>query len=265
MCIDHFSKYLWAVLIENKEAETIVKDLELIFNHFQQPKLFHSDNGTEFKNNSVIKYCEEKGIECRRGRPYHPQSQEAVERLNYFLGESLSIAFQDYTEKSNKRFEIGKVLKAYVSNHNNNVHTVTGHKPNKLVVTEDEKTIQEVNKKIWNYYNKRNVKNNQNALQVGAKVYITGNITNVSADNKLLPSKTGTKKNTIQKKNCKSARIKIPAEIVSIEDIGKNEVELKVCGGKLLDNMKLGEDYTIETQYLAVAKVAEWKRLVSKK
>lgn len=39
----------------------------------------HTDNGKEFVNNSVSKWCLDNGSENITGRPYHPQSQGQVE------------------------------------------------------------------------------------------------------------------------------------------------------------------------------------------
>jgi len=49
-CIDHFSKFKWTELIENKEAKTVAKRLEYIFNYFHAPKILQTDNGKEFNN-----------------------------------------------------------------------------------------------------------------------------------------------------------------------------------------------------------------------
>ena len=264
MCVDHFSKYLWGVLIENKEGETILKELELIFNQFGQPELLHSDNGKEFKNHKLKKFCDDRKIKIKTGKPFHPKSQGAIERLNCFLGESFTLAFSEFQERNEngKRFELEKVLKAYVNSHNNNVHTVTGYKPNILILDNDELKIAEVNKKIKIYYEKKNSRISQRSLKVGMKVYIIGDVM-VSKKNNLIPTKQAVKKNIIKKKGEKKNHIKIAASIKDISQIQANKVQVVIHGGKLLEEMKLEETYNIETNYLAIAKEKQWMRLVN--
>jgi len=86
LCVDHFSKFTWGVLLEDKEASTLVCELRIIFNQYKVPKIFQSDNGKEFRNNSLNTLCENLGIKRIFGSVRHPQSQGAVEKLNDFLG-----------------------------------------------------------------------------------------------------------------------------------------------------------------------------------
>ena len=78
MVVDHFSKYLWGTLLENKEGSTIIQEMELIFKQFGKPKIFHSDNGREFQNKMTKQFCEDENIIIKHGNPYHPQSQGAI-------------------------------------------------------------------------------------------------------------------------------------------------------------------------------------------
>ena len=262
MCVDHFSKYLWGVLIENKEAETILKEVELIFNHFGQPEIFHSDNGKEFKNTLLKNYCENKKIKIIQGKPFHPRSQGAIERLNCFIGESFSLAFNEFQEKkeTGNRFELEKILKAFVNSHNNNVHSVTGEKPNRLILINDEVKIEEVNKKIKSYYEKKNSRINKKTLKVGMKVYIIGDV--MVSKNNIVLTKSSSKKNVIRKKGEKKY-IKIAAIIKDTNQIQANKVEVIIHGGKLLEGMKMNETYQIETNLLAIAKEKQWIKLVN--
>ena len=160
--------------MENKEGSTIVEELELIFNQFGFPKIFHSDNGKEFKNKDVIQFCENNKIDCIRGRPYHPQSQGAVERLNYFVGKSLHLSYLDYqqTQNNNKKFDLSKILKLFVNNHNNKMHSVTKYKPNRLMQIDNVTMIEDVNNKIKSYFeNARNIIR-EKELKKEMKMYI---------------------------------------------------------------------------------------------
>ena len=71
-CVDHFSKFKWSELIQNKEGPTIAKKLEYFFNFFSPPKCFQTDNGKEFENSFVRNLCEKMNIKIIHGSPYYP-------------------------------------------------------------------------------------------------------------------------------------------------------------------------------------------------
>ena len=52
-----------------------------IFCDHTVPEIIQCDNGPEFRGEAE-KFFQERGIQVRRGRPYHPQSQGKVERNN---------------------------------------------------------------------------------------------------------------------------------------------------------------------------------------
>jgi len=102
-CVDHFSKYKWAELLPNKLAETMVSKIEGIFNHYSNPKIFQTDNGSEFVNREVQNLCESRKIEFKHGRPYHPQSQGVVEKINDFLAKSLRASYSNFMKEKKKK------------------------------------------------------------------------------------------------------------------------------------------------------------------
>ena len=94
MCVDHFSKYSWGALINNKEAQTIVEQLEIVFSQFGFPTILQHDNGKEFDNELLKNYCNNNGIKQIKSSIRHPQSQGAVEKLNHFLNQSLATSLK---------------------------------------------------------------------------------------------------------------------------------------------------------------------------
>ena len=80
--IDHSSKFRWTVAIKKREGAEIVAVLRQVFTDFGHPALLHTDNGTEFINWEVLAECRRWGTRVIHGRPYHPQSQGVVERVN---------------------------------------------------------------------------------------------------------------------------------------------------------------------------------------
>jgi transposase InsO family protein len=49
-----------------------------------QPERLHCDNGKEFMG-EVQQLCQSRNIQIVHGRPYHPQTQGRVERVNQTL------------------------------------------------------------------------------------------------------------------------------------------------------------------------------------
>ena len=80
-CIDHFSKYVWAIPIRNKESITVRDAIAQVFMHDYQ-ELIQSDNGKEFTNKTLNAYLEGIDVKHLYGSPYHPQSQGAIEAFN---------------------------------------------------------------------------------------------------------------------------------------------------------------------------------------
>ena len=203
----------------------------------------------------------------KHGRPFHPQSQGAIEKLNYFVGQSLKIAYNSYLDnrKEQERFDIEYALKAYISIHNSNVHSITKMKPNELIVTKDERVISDVNNKIKSHYSWKNSRINKRTLKIGSKVYIIANENfKVDENNELDVEEKQRKKKGFEKKETKKCT-KIAAEVVDISDIEINKVKINICGGKLIKGIKLEQVYLIKTSHLAIAKVSQWNSFIKNK
>ena len=188
-CVDHFSKYKWCFLIPNKEPSTILERLEIVFSTFTKPNIFQSDNGTEFKNSDVKKFCENKNIKIINGGVRHPQSQGVVEKINDFVAKSLKASFEDFLKKlkesekteieseikkkkkvnkkgnnnkekkfTGQRWGIETALMMFVSNQNSKPHTVTNLPPVELINyrnlnnSDHLKIIEKVKERIYSYY-----------------------------------------------------------------------------------------------------------------
>lgn len=66
-CVDHHSKRAWAKCLKNKNAKSVAKIIDKLFDKIFAdrgcyPKLFHTDNGGEFRNEVMKKICKEKCI-----------------------------------------------------------------------------------------------------------------------------------------------------------------------------------------------------------
>ena len=62
---------------------------------YGSPRILQTDNGKEFNNGHLSAVMEELKTRKINGRPYHPQSQGRVERLNQTLGNFLKRDLQN--------------------------------------------------------------------------------------------------------------------------------------------------------------------------
>ena len=90
--VNHFSKFsvLWP--LPSKRAEEVANKLLPIFLTFGAPVILHSDNGRKFVN-AVISELSTlwPKLKLVTGQPRHPQSQDAIERLNGVIQDKLKI------------------------------------------------------------------------------------------------------------------------------------------------------------------------------
>ena len=89
--VDIFSKVAFAKVLANKSGAIIRTALEEGFKEIGEPKILQSDNAAEFTGGEVANLLQERNIEARHGRPYHPQSQGVAERT----GGDIKVVFME--------------------------------------------------------------------------------------------------------------------------------------------------------------------------
>ncbi|KRY47576.1 KRAB-A domain-containing protein 2 [Trichinella britovi] len=126
--LNHFKKFCILSPLMLKRAEEVASKLLEIFLTFGAPSILQSDNGREFSNAIIaeLKTCWPE-LKLVTGRPRHPQSQGAVERLNGVLQDKLAMWMQ---ENGCKRWSMG--LKFVQWQINVSVHETTGQSPFKV-------------------------------------------------------------------------------------------------------------------------------------
>ena len=77
------------------------------------PYVIHTDQGTNFESNHIKELCQMLGIAKIRTRPYHPQCDGQVERINRTIIKLLKLNLANPTE--NYDLEISLMLMAYRS------------------------------------------------------------------------------------------------------------------------------------------------------
>ena len=138
--IDHFSKFWMAFIIENKEANIILKYLKLALECNGYPEEIGSDNGREFKNNLIENYLKENNIKFIHWAPYNPHSQGVVERFHQTIKD---LIYSVYMEK-NKNFDIKDCLDISLKKYNNHRHSATKYKPNEIFYSNPLELYNEV-------------------------------------------------------------------------------------------------------------------------
>ncbi|KAI3770876.1 hypothetical protein L6452_02024 [Arctium lappa] len=89
--IDDYSRYTWLEFLRNKSdaPELIIAFIKRIQVRLQLPvRTIHSDNGTEFKNDTLKSYLTSVGISHNFSAAYTPQQNDIVERKNRTLVEA---------------------------------------------------------------------------------------------------------------------------------------------------------------------------------
>ncbi|KAI3515988.1 hypothetical protein L1887_14895 [Cichorium endivia] len=89
--VDDYLRFTWVLFLRNKSdaAEEIInfiKKMEIMLN--KKVRTVHSDNGSEFKNQTLDGFLKTKGISHNFSAPYTPQKNGVVERRNRSLCEA---------------------------------------------------------------------------------------------------------------------------------------------------------------------------------
>ncbi|GJV10853.1 putative RNA-directed DNA polymerase [Tanacetum coccineum] len=96
--VDDYSRAVWAYLLKSKEEvfDCVYTFFHLIKNQFHKSvKVFRSDNGTEFLNHKMTKFCGTNGIIHQTSCAYTPQQNGIVERKHrHLLNVARSLLFQ---------------------------------------------------------------------------------------------------------------------------------------------------------------------------
>ena len=142
--IDHFSKWDYSYLLEDKTMFLVISKIKLFIINFGKYKIFQTDYGTEFKNLELKIFLENEDIKQVFSRVYHPQSNGAVQAIHKTVRKFL---LNEYKIK-NKNFNIDIALADFMIFYNNNIHSSTKRKPIDIKDIENEKEINEINLNI---------------------------------------------------------------------------------------------------------------------
>jgi hypothetical protein len=210
--IDNFSKYVFAVPLPNKNAETILKGFQDIINDQAEgtiPKTLQTDNGAEFVNSTIQDWAKQQNIHLSRSATYQATSNALIENFNNLLRKMI----REGNIRNNSLNWVNH-LSDYLYNRNHSKHGTTKYKPVELwrqgreKLTKENTTPEliEASDRIKEKARKALASNKAGDLQVGDHVRIL--LSSISSETrkiikegrkKLLPVKYTTDIYTIRK------------------------------------------------------------------
>jgi hypothetical protein len=128
--IDNFSKYVFAVGLKNKTAETILEGMmDIIENQAEgtHPRMIQSDNGGEFKNKIFQDWAKLNKITLKLSMSYQPTSNALIENFNNLLRKMIREGFI----RHNNLNWIDH-LPNYLYNRNHSRHSTTKYTPDEV-------------------------------------------------------------------------------------------------------------------------------------
>lgn len=94
--IDHHMKYITVVPLHNKTADEVLSNLMNFFCTYGFPRKIVTDNGGEFQNNKMKKFCKDSGITLSHGAPRTPTTKGLTERSNRTWKQDTFVEAADY-------------------------------------------------------------------------------------------------------------------------------------------------------------------------
>ena len=130
VAIDHYSKFLFAVPLKNKRAETVANALynNILPKMLSLPTRILTDNGPEFKSIEFNSRLQEFNIDHIYSTRYKASSNGAVERSNRTITEILKGIINN--NPANWDRELGKAVILY----NNTLHSELGATPSQYIL-----------------------------------------------------------------------------------------------------------------------------------
>ena len=120
---DYFTRWMEAYPIPNQEATTVAtKLINELFCRFSIPEQLHSDQGRQFESEIIAQVCKFLKIEKTR-TPYHPQSDDVIERFNRTLLQMLSTCTDQHP------FDWEEHLPKLCMAYNTSKQSTTGYSP----------------------------------------------------------------------------------------------------------------------------------------
>ena len=211
------------------------------------PKILQTDNGGEFKNNNLERFCHENNIKLIHSSPYHPQTNGSVEATHKEIQKYICTEYL----KKKENFNIEESLLEIIKIHNNKKHTTTKRIPKEIRDLSDKNEIEMIKKEIITALERKN----KNIDVINYDMHYVFDDNNVVKKDDFLIEKK--QKKTKVKKRPKNN--KIPVIVISAineEDIYLIEIK------KTTENFEDGELYKIKINLLEEVEEELWNNLL---
>ena len=115
--VDIVSGYSRRRAVLGRSQRGVLKELKLIISQWPfDPWALHSDSGSEFLSDHLVRFCKEYGLEFTRSRPYRKNDNAHVEQKNrQFVREMVGYERYDTPEEVAWLNEVYALLDAYVN------------------------------------------------------------------------------------------------------------------------------------------------------
>ena len=122
--IDHYSKFLFCILLKDKKGDTILKNVEHLFLPTGFPLEICCDNGKEFGNVKFSLFLTNNNVKEIHRLPRKPHCQGTCQRVHQTIAKDLMTKIFECNYLNIKR-DYNKVI----YNYNNLTHYSTRYKP----------------------------------------------------------------------------------------------------------------------------------------
>ena len=126
--IDHYSKLVGSYILENKNSKNVLYGIHNFISLYGEPKILQSDNGREFSNKYLDKYCKDKNITLIHSFVRHPTTNGMCEAVHKDIDKPLLVGKLINKNYYDIKISLENAFKA----HNNKVHTVIKYTPHYL-------------------------------------------------------------------------------------------------------------------------------------
>ena len=157
VCIDVFSRFVYAIPLKSKDTQTIIKSMEDII-ELTHPKIINCDKGSEFISNTFKTLMKNNNIEIKYVEVGDHKKLGVIDRFVRTLREKINkyLVMHNTTKYIN-------VLPSIIHSYNNSYHSGIKHTPSEVQDT-DEEIIKLTNRK----YNK--AKEEETIFNIGDNV-----------------------------------------------------------------------------------------------
>ena len=100
--IGHHTKFINVHPLRNKTADEVLTSIQNYCFTYGYPKKILTDNGGEFQNSKLKKFCKENGIELAHGAARTPTTQGLVERSNRTFKDIRALIISGTNKETNK-------------------------------------------------------------------------------------------------------------------------------------------------------------------